>query len=253
MKTLVFGDVHLKGHGEDAATLDEFVAFLRSIEPREFPRIVMLGDLFDFWFEYKHVIFSEYFEVLRALADLRDAGAELHLVCGNHDFWAGRFLREDLGIHVHPDQAVIEDQGLRVLFVHGDGVNPRDWSYRVYKRFARWPVVVGAFRMLHPDFAMGVARLLSRLSRRRKDDENFDMQPEIEAVREHGRRCIERGDADIVISGHTHAVDDAIWEFDGGRTGRYLNTGDWMRRRCYLVWDGGEFTAMRCEPTATGE
>lgn len=252
MKTLVFADVHLKGHGEDAATLDEFVAFLRSIDPVEFPRIVMLGDLFDFWFEYRHVIFSEYFEVLRALADLRDAGAELHLVCGNHDFWAGRFLRDDLGMHVHPDEFLLDDHGLRVLFVHGDGVNPRDWTYRLYKRFARWPIVVGTFRMLHPDFAMGFARFVSRLSRSRKG-EHFNKEPEIRAVREHARVRIERGDADVVISGHTHAIDDATWQFDGERTGRYLNTGDWMLERCYLVWDGTDFTAMQSSQPATSE
>lgn len=245
MKTLVFADVHLKGHGEDAATLDEFVAFLRGIDPAEFPRIVMLGDLFDFWFEYRHVIFSEYFEVLRALADLRDAGAELHLICGNHDFWAGRFLRDALGVRVHPDSVVIEDAGLRVLFVHGDGVNPRDWAYRLYKRLARWPLVVGAFRLIHPDFAMGLARFLSRASRRRKGA-HFDRQPEIKAVREHGRRCIERGEADVVISGHTHTVDDVAWDFADGRTGRYLNTGDWMEKRRYLVWDGDEFISKCC-------
>lgn len=248
MKTLVFADVHLKGYGEDAATLNEFVAFLRGIDPEEFSRVVMLGDLFDFWFEYRHVIFAEYFEVLRALADLRDAGVELHLVCGNHDFWAGRFLREELGIHVHPDRFLLDAHDKRVLFVHGDGVNPRDWSYRLYKRFARWPIVVGLFRMLHPDFAMTVARRVSRASRRRFD-EHFDNEPEIRAVREHGRRCIERGEADIVISGHTHAVDDVTWDMEG-RTGRYLNTGDWMIRRCYLVWDGAEFTPMRYEAPA---
>lgn len=243
MKTLVFADVHLKGHGAEAATLAEFVEFLRSDQVRDCGRIVMLGDLFDFWFEYRHVIFSEYFEVLRALADLRDGGVELHLVCGNHDFWAGRFLREDLGVHVHPDSFTLRDQGLTVLFVHGDGANPRDWIYRWYKRFARWRVVVRLFRMIHPDLAMKIARVVSKTSRSRKN-EDFDKQPEIEAVREHGRKLIERGDADVVISGHTHAADDVVWEFEGGRSGRYLNTGDWMIERCYLEWDGGEFTAM---------
>ena len=191
MKTLVFADVHLKGHGDEAATLDEFVAFLRGIDPTEFPRVVMLGDLFDFWFEYRHVIFSEYFEVLRALADLRDSGAELHLICGNHDFWAGRFLRDGLGIHVHPDSVTIEDEGPRVLFVHGDGVNPSDWSYRLYKRFARSPIVVGGFRLIHPDWAMGIARFVSALSRRLKSG-RLDNDREIEAVREHARRILER-------------------------------------------------------------
>lgn len=244
MKTFIFGDVHLKVHAGSAVEVSEFAAFLRSIDPAEFPRVVMLGDLFDFWFEYRHVIFSGYFDVLRALADLRDAGAELHLVCGNHDFWAGRFLRDQLGVQVHPDRYTVTEGGLTVLFIHGDGVNPSDRAYRVYKRFARWPVVVRLFRMIHPDWAMALAQFVSSRSRAWKDGD-FDNRPEIESVRENGRRIVQEGLADVVISGHTHSVDDASWEFAGGRKGRYLNTGDWMRERRYLVWDGAQFLPMQ--------
>ena len=100
MKTLFLSDAHLSVAPGGKPAMDVFVAFLRQIDPNGVSRIIVLGDLFDFWFEYKHVIFSGYFDVLRAFADLRDAGVELHFVCGNHDFWAGRFLESQLGFTV---------------------------------------------------------------------------------------------------------------------------------------------------------
>jgi len=104
MKTLILADVHLKVSDSGAKTRTEFTRFLENIDPSEFERIILLGDLFDFWFEYKQVLFSGYFEVLSALHGLSKAGVKLDLVCGNHDFWAGRFLRDHLDISIHPDK-----------------------------------------------------------------------------------------------------------------------------------------------------
>ena len=103
MKTLFIADVHLKVNESGKETREAFVRFLRTIDPTECERIILLGDLFDFWFEYKNVIFSGYFEVLAALHELQRAGVQLHLICGNHDFWSGRFLRDHLQICIHPD------------------------------------------------------------------------------------------------------------------------------------------------------
>ncbi len=161
-KTLIFSDVHLKAIPEDRARQREFVDFLNRFQTGEFERIICLGDLFDFWFEYKNIIFSDFFEVLRAFADLRDAGMELHLICGNHDFWGGRFLRDELGFHIHPNSMEHRFGDLRGHLVHGDGINPEDRSYRAYKKFARNPLVVGAFRLIHPDWAMAIAQDASR-------------------------------------------------------------------------------------------
>ena len=101
MKTLIFADVHLEVGPSGEKTLREFTEFLRQIDPEEFECTVILGDLFDFWFEYKHVVFSAYFDVLRAFADLHERGMAFHLICGNHDFWAGKFLEQRLGFTIH--------------------------------------------------------------------------------------------------------------------------------------------------------
>ncbi len=237
MKTLVFADVHLKVDAANRGTVDEFVAFLRDIAPSEFDRIVVVGDLFDFWFEYRHVVFSGYFDVLRALADLRDGGIECHLVCGNHDFWAGRFFRDELGFKVHPDAYDTRIGNRRVRFVHGDGVNPADKAYGRYKRLMRSWLGVKLMALIHPDWAMAIAQRVSRASRRLQSPHGALRSREIAAVREYARGVLAAGETDAVVCGHTHT--SAYEEFDapGGR-GLYINTGGWVDERVYWIWDG---------------
>jgi UDP-2,3-diacylglucosamine hydrolase len=237
MKTVVFSDVHLDVGLENRAALLEFVTFLRGLDPAEINRIIILGDLFDFWFEYRHVIFSGYFEVLRALAELGDRGVTFHLVCGNHDFWAGRFLRDNLHFRIHPERALMDFGGRRVLLVHGDGLNKRDWGYRCYKRLARARPVIWTFRRLHPDRAMGIARWMSRKSRRTSQ---IRKGAEAGALRAFAAETLRRGEADVVMCGHVHAATCEEHPTPTG-TGLYINTGDWMYHRSYVEWDGAEF------------
>ncbi len=248
MNVLIFADVHLRAGPAGKATQAEFVQFLRSIDPAKYERIVILGDLFDFWFEYRHVIFSSYFESLRALADLRDGGAELHLVCGNHDFWAGRFLESELGMHVHPVAYETQLGDRRVMFVHGDGVNKRDYGYRVYKQIARARPVIALFRLLHPDWAMGVAQAVSHGSRTLLSPDDPATSHETRAVAGYARGILESGRADVVVCAHTHHPMREVIPRPSG-DGLYLNTGDWMLNRHYLLWEEDEFTGRQFENT----
>jgi UDP-2,3-diacylglucosamine hydrolase len=239
-KTLIVSDVHLKVTDADRPVRDAFIAFLRSCSPDEYDRILCLGDLFDFWFEYRHAIFSDCFDVLRAFADLRDQGIELHLVCGNHDFWAGRFLRDELKFHLHPGSTRMDFAGRSALLVHGDGVNKKDYGYRIYKRIARNPLVVWAFRQLHPDWAMDLARFVSHGSRTLTRKENPAEGSEAKALRAYAQGILARGEADIVLCGHAHAVALEEHPTPSG-TGLYINPGDWHNDRTYVVWDGETF------------
>lgn len=239
MKTLILADVHLKVTDSGAKTLTEFTRFLEDIDPGEFERIILLGDLFDFWFEYKQVLFSGYFEVLSALHRLSKAGVKLDLICGNHDFWAGRFLRDYLEISIHPDDLTLTLGDRRVRCVHGDGINPKDWRYRAYKRFARFPLVVGAFRLIHPDWAMKIAQGVSHGSRKYLTPKDPADSDEVRALRAYAESELAKGEVDVIICGHSHYPEEC--EFGEGL---YINTGDWMEKRTYLVWEGGTFT--RC-------
>ncbi len=237
MKTLIFADVHLKVGPANREHLAEFVRFLRSIDPNEIHRVIIVGDLFDFWFEYRHAVFSGYFDVLRALGDLREAGVEFHLICGNHDLWAGRFLRDHLGFQIHRQEFVCRLGERTALFVHGDGVNPADRGYRAYKRFAQFGPVVWLFGLLHPDWAMAVAQRFSRASRNRQDVSGAARQAEVRAASEFARDVIESGRAEIVVCGHTHVAAHEEMPAPRGK-GVYINTGGWLEDRAYWISDG---------------
>ncbi|MBW7864722.1 MAG: UDP-2,3-diacylglucosamine diphosphatase [Candidatus Hydrogenedentes bacterium] len=239
-RTVLFSDVHLKVGDAARPARGEFIRFLRDAGTEGCDRLICLGDLFDFWFEYRHVCFSGYHDVLRAFSDLHDAGVELHLFCGNHDFWAGRFLRDEIGFVIHPDEARLPFGERRVLMFHGDGVNPEDRAYRAYKKVARNPWVVGAFRLLHPDWAMTLAQGVSHGSRSLTRVENPSEGPEAAALRAHARALIEAGLADTVVCGHAHAP-ALEWMNTQSGLGLYINTGDWMRHRTYVTWDGTDF------------
>lgn len=240
MKTLIFADVHLEAGPSGEKTLSDFTDFLRQIDPAEFDRTIILGDLFDFWFEYRHAIFSAYFDVLRAFADLHERGMSFDLVCGNHDFWAGRFLQEQLGFTIHSDRYACSLGGKRVLFVHGDGTNSSDYGYRVFKAVARAPLVVRLFRILHPDWAMALAQRVSHSSRWLLSPDDPSQSREVEAMRKFAAGLLAEGEADVVVCGHTHHPVQEEFPTPNG-SGTYINTGDWMHRRTYLEWDGEGF------------
>jgi UDP-2,3-diacylglucosamine hydrolase len=244
VKTIVLSDVHLQATPEGMERALPFRRFLERIDPQHTNRLIVLGDLFDFWFEYRHVIFSGYFPILRQFADLCDNGVELHLVCGNHDFWAGRFLREDLGMHVHQAAVTLPFGGDRVLLVHGDGINPADKGYRIYKRIARTPGVLWAFRQLHPDLAMGLARAVSHGSRRFFGAKDASKGPEVAPLRAFAQETLRQGEADVVMCGHSHYPVCEEMSTGTGQ-GAYINTGDWLMHQSYVEWEDGVFRLLR--------
>lgn len=244
MKTVILSDIHLDANPDGRDFVNAFATDLPRIVGDDTRRLIVLGDLFDFWFEYKHVVFSGYFEVLRVFAELRDQGVEMHLVCGNHDFWAGRFLRDHLGFVIHQKPVVMDFDGRRVWLMHGDGFNQKDYAYRAYKWLARSKPVIGLFGMIHPDIAMDIARRVSRTSRRLTLQEDPTKGAEALALAEYAKDILAQGKADVVIAGHAHAP--AMMEFPTpNNAGAYINTGDWMYHRSYVVWDNGEFEMKR--------
>lgn len=240
MKTLIFSDAHLNATQDSAEQRAAFVSFLRKIDAKQVDCIIILGDLFDFWFEYQQVIFSGYFDVLRALADLADKGVAFHFVCGNHDFWVGRFLREQLRFMIHYDPVLMDFGNKRTLLVHGDGLNPGDWGYRFFKWFARARPVVFAFRSIHPDWAMRIAQCVSRGSRRLSRVDDLSHGPDVEPQRAFAKRTLAAGDADVVVCGHSHYPVRETHPTPEG-PGLYVNVGDWLYHQSYVVWDGTDF------------
>ena len=202
-----------------------FVSFLRGLEG-DAKSLVINGDLFDFWFEWKTVIPRKSFRALAALADLSDAGVDILWVAGNHDCWGGEILREDVGVsyNVGPWEGSIA--GWKVRIEHGDGLRDReDRGYRMIRPIMRHPVAIKAFRMLHPDWASRLAHGSSNASR------SYRARDEGRGLRAYAKKQLdETSDLDLLVYGHSHVP--TLEQMDNGRI--FGNAGSWLDAPTYL-------------------
>ena len=219
----VFSDAHL---GAASAERERgLVSFLRSRigQPGS---LVVNGDLFDFWFEWRHVEPRGHFRTLAALADLRDAGTRVLYVGGNHDCWGGDLLTRDVGIDFHLGPWSGALGGWRTLIEHGDGLREReDRAYRRLRTVLRNRWAIRAFRWIHPDWSVRIAAGSSDVSRLRAAG---DGGTGLEAIAM--RYLTTRSDLDLVIFGHSH-----VPALRGTKDGVYANPGAWMDAQTFLV------------------
>jgi UDP-2,3-diacylglucosamine hydrolase len=234
-RTVVISDVHLGAVPPAQET--SLIGLLDRLEEIG-DRLLINGDLFDFWFEYRHAIPRGHLGVLAALRRLADRGVRVRFLGGNHDAWAGSFFEDEVGVEL-VEAPLIERMGGRHAFVaHGDGLGGGDWGYRVLKRITRSPAARGLFRAVHPDIGIPLARRASGTRSK------VAAGPDVEQARaarlgEHARRVLERHPAvDLVIFGHTHRPE--LTELAPGRL--YLNPGDWIHHRSFAVVHDGRVT-----------
>lgn len=226
-------DVHLGAVSRE--TEEAFRRWLLHVR-RSGSRLIINGDLFDFWFEYRSVVLARHVRVLAMLADLVESGVPVLLMGGNHDWWGGDFLRSDIGIDFHQKPARIQVNGKSVLVAHGDGLGTGDLGYRMLRLVLRGRITRWLFRWIHPD--LGV-RLADRVSSTRNEIASG-------AAENGGRTAFLSGWAterlerdptlDIVALGHGHRP--VVTEVAPGRF--YVNSGDWVHHRSYVtIGDSG--------------
>ena len=226
LPTLVVSDAHL-GQVPHAIT-DAFHRFLREV-PHRTSHLIVNGDLFDFWFEYRTVIPRSAFRTLAALASLTSAGIRITITGGNHDRWGSDFWEREVGASFHRHEVELDLEGLRTLVTHGDGMEV-NLSSRILQAVTRFPLTPKVFRWVHPDVGIAVARRMSSTaamsSRRQKV-----LESSAKAQDAHARSLMQRRrDIDLVIFGHTHLP--AIVELEPRRW--YANPGAWMEGLRYL-------------------
>ncbi len=220
-------DVHLGGVPK--ATERAFLAFLDHVG-EEASRLVIPGDLFDFWFEYGDVIPGEHFRVLAALARLVDAGIPVLVTGGNHDAWGGSFLEEHVGVTFHPGQVRTELAGRPALLAHGDGLGKGDLKYRALKWVLRSPAATLGFRALHPELGLRLARRVSTTEM--KGDSDPGKVGRARFIEEWARGVLAaEPELAYVVCGHAHIP--AVEEVEAGRY--YLNAGDWLSHWTYIT------------------
>ena len=199
-------------------------------------KVVINGDLFDFWFEYGSVIPRGHTRVLGALAALVDSGVPVLLMGGNHDWWGGTFLTEELGVEFLHEPTVLNLQGFRTLLAHGDGLGSGDLGYRLLRLILRGSVTRFAFRWLHPDLGAWIARRVSKTGIHGKGPSQKQIARSAFLEEWAVRKLAEDQDLDLVVLGHTHVP--MVKEVAPGRW--YLNAGDWILNRSYGVLTEGE-------------
>jgi UDP-2,3-diacylglucosamine hydrolase len=185
--------------------------------------LYILGDLFEFWFEYENVMPKKHFEILIKLKELTRKGVKIIYVTGNHDFWLGDFLEKEIGVKIHKEHLSVEHQSKRIFIVHGDGLAKKDRGYRILKRILRNRTNIWLYRQLPPDLGIPLAKKVASLSRSRTSRKEYHLDDYIDFAKER----IEQG-YDAVIMGHTH---HPLLKVLGN--GIYLNTGDWIENFTY--------------------
>lgn len=233
-------DLHL-GAPDAASSREREQVFLRWLEEvgSQGDALHLVGDLIDFWFEWRHVVPKGAVRLLGKIAELVDGGLEVHWHLGNHDMWTKGYLAEELGVLVHADPIDVQYAGKRYLVGHGDGIGPGDRKYKALKRLFRHPAARWAFARIHPDTAFQIGARMSRDSRAAgaEEEARFD-GPEGEWLLHHCRSVLAKEDYDGFIFGHRHLpLDLEVTTPEVKRTARYLNCGDWLRHRSYVTLD----------------
>lgn len=194
--------------------------------------LYVVGDLFDFWFEYGHAIPKRFVRVLHEMGELRRAGFPVTYVGGNHDFWIGEYLSRELDVSFTDAPLPLRIQGRRVLLAHGDGMGPGDRGYKLLKRALRHGLPRRLFRWLHPDLGIPLARWISHASRHHAPRPRRSEQWIFETL----ARPWFRDGFDAVVLAHYH-IPVHRKESDG----ELLVLGEWIERRTYARMEGGVF------------
>jgi UDP-2,3-diacylglucosamine hydrolase len=230
-------DAHLGSSADpatDAPRLERLIPFLRRVRERGAEHLYIVGDLFDFWFEYAHVMPWRHAGILAEIRSVVDSGVPVTFLGGNHDWWAGNVFRELAGMTVHRDPLSVEHQGRRVYLHHGDGLASRgDSGYLVLKAVLRNRWMVRLLRLVHPDLAYALGHRLSRFSRTHLTACAFHVSPALAAAVD--ARLAQGHDA--VAIGHLHAR--YAERRSGG--GRFFVLGDWMSIFSALRLEDGRF------------
>jgi len=237
-------DFHLgtPSYAESLQREKKIVAFLDSIKTKA-AEILIVGDMFDFWFEYKTTVPKGYVRLLGKLAELTDSGIKIHFFVGNHDMWMRGYFEQELNIPVYFHPKTFEWNGKKFFVGHGDGLGPGDHGYKFLKSVFRNKMSQWLFGAVHPSWGIGVANYFSRSSRAKTVKKEKRFYGEEEWLIIFCRQLLAKEHFDFFILGHRHLpLDYKLTE-----TSRYINLGDWLRFFTYAVFDGNNVELKKWE------
>jgi UDP-2,3-diacylglucosamine hydrolase len=237
-KIYFISDVHLGAPGLKNNREREllFAKWLDEIKD-DVVELYLLGDIFDFWWEYKKVVPRGFTRILGRIADLADSGVKIHFFTGNHDLWAFDYLTEELGITVHHNEIVREIKGKKFFLAHGDGLDADDKGYLFLKKIFTNKTLQWMFSRLHPNFAFALAHKWSKSRQIAKVNfvDKFDENKE--GLFKFAENFMKKELVDYFIFGHRHVMLNTKI----GESSRFILLGDWIKNFSYAVFDGENF------------
>lgn len=211
--------------------------------------IHLVGDLFDFWFEYRHAVPKGGVRLMGAIAAITDRGIPVHFHVGNHDLWSFGYLEEELGVHLHKEPMIEQVGKHSVLIGHGDGLGPGDYTYKRLKRVFTSPVLQWCFKKLHPDWGIGLANHWSKQSRSKPDLAPDSAHPEREWIWHYCKeKCTENELIEACFFGHRHHPMVLDVPCPHGKSVPYLNLGDWITHFTFGKFAEGQAELMHFLP-----
>jgi len=244
-KVYFLSDFHLGAPNdtESRKREDRLVRFLQDAR-KDAGIIFIVGDIFDFWFEYKTVVPKGFVRILGTLAQLADEGIQLHIFTGNHDLWMQDYLSKELNAKLYFEPQAFIIQNKQFLIGHGDGLGPGDKGYKRLKKIFTNPICQWLFRWLHPDAGIQLANYFSRKSRAKTGNAaEIFLGEDKEWLILYTKEKAKTMSVDYFIFGHRHyAIDLKIND-----KSRYINLGDWIRLNTYAVFDGTDLQLLTWE------
>jgi UDP-2,3-diacylglucosamine hydrolase len=211
---------------------DLVVSWLEEIR-KDAAEIYLMGDIFDFWFEYAAVIPKGFIRFQGKLADLADSGIKITFFKGNHDMWMFDYFLKELGIQIISEELILERNGMKFYLHHGDGLGPGDAKYKILKKIFRSEFCQWLFARIHPNLGLAIARKWSKHSRLQNNQKEEFQDLEKEWLVSYSKELLLKEHYDFLIFGHRHLpLDVQLGD------SRYINLGEWMNFNSYAVFDG---------------
>lgn len=198
--------------------------------------LLIVGDLFDCWIEYKQVVQKGFYRVFSRLYDIVSKGIKVTYIRGNHDFWRSKYFKDEFAIEILDQPFICEKDSKKFYIYHGDGLAYRDTGYKILKVILRSPISQMLYRCLHPDIGVWLAKKSSNTSRIHTSTKDYSKK---DGLRDFAEQKVREG-FDYVIFGHRHKPEILNW----GK-GYYINLGDWMENYSYGYFKNGEFKLLK--------
>lgn len=232
-----FSDVHLGLESYEKEKLKEskVIEFLTEAG-KDAKEIYIVGDLFDYWIEYKEVIPKGYYKLFTKISELKDKGIVIYYIAGNHDFWRGDYFEKEFGIEICHTHIEKEIEGKRFFIHHGDGFAHNDFGYKIIKKILRSKISQKLYSIIHPDVGIKLAKATSGSSRQHTSTKDYSQE---DGMKQFAKKKIDEG-FNYVIMGHRH-----IPQMTTFGNGYYINLGDWIDFFSYGIFKNNKFELRR--------